>query len=411
VTTILLRRDSPLLDEALTVARRRRARVLTLDGSERAPVDGLDPGEPVLIGSSVPSFYIQDLLQRCQRGDLASVRVLADGDLPEPARIGFRWRPWLRAIHLLEGSPGTWRGAVPAPVVRSSSIEEILEGWGPPPVRTSEHPNGFPPRVQIQTTTGCRVGCAYCPRPSLQVEERQMDDALFDGIVGQCGAGGAESLELYLHAEPLADPRLEQLAGRAAAACPGALISIVTHERSIDRRRAARLAGSALDVVFVSVNVTGDVGSDVVRSRLRRVAGFADVLRGEGKELVVVTLANLLRRPGPFRRACAELDLPLESFRATTRAGNVDIHRWRQLRSFTRPPLCDRPFTTAHVGFDGAVIACCEDWRRERVLGRVGDRSLAEIWRDAPIRRLRRELLERRPGPLCGRCELAGAVD
>ena len=385
--------------------------MLTVDGSERAPLGGFGSGDRALVGTSVPAFFLQDLLLKCPRAEMADVRLLADADLPAAARIGLRWRPWLRAIHVLAGYDGELPAVVPAPIERSSSIGEILVNWGPPPVRFAELPNKFPPRVQIQTTTSCQVGCPYCPRPNLPVEDRRMDARLFDRIVEQCGAGGAESLELYLHAEPLEDPRIERLSARARSACPDAMLSIVTHERSIDRQRAERLASSAIDVVFVSVNVMGESTVDGVRKRLARVAVIADRLREGGKELVVVTLTNLLHRPGPFRRTCGELGLPLESFRATSRAGSVDIHRWRQRPSPVAPYCCDRPFTTAHVRFDGSVIACCEDWHHERVVGQVEAESLSEIWSGAPLQRLRRELLARRLDAPCDRCELAGAVD
>jgi len=411
VKFILLHLDSPQLANARRAAREGQARVLTVDGTERAPVRGLGPRDQVLVGTSVPTFFVNDLLLRCQGAELADVRLLADAVLPPVARIGLRWRPWLRAVHRLPGSPDVHTRVAPAPLVRSANIEEILRTWGPPPVQFAEHPNDAPPRVQLQTTTSCRIGCPYCPRPDLPVGDRRMDDALFDRIVEQCGASGVESLELYLHAEPLEDPRLEALSERAAAACPGALLSIVTHEKSIDRSRAERLARSSLDVVFVSVNVTGDAGTDAIRTRLRRVSGIAQVLRGGGKELVVVTLANLLHRPGPFRRACVDLDLPLQPFRATSRAGSVDIERWRQPRAIRPPTVCDRPFTTAHVCYDGTVIACCEDWRHERVVGHAEAESLAAIWSGAPLRQLRRELLARSPGAPCDRCELSGAVD
>ena len=347
----------------------------------------------------------------CPRSELSDVRLVVDSDLPAPARIGLRWRPWLRAIHLLPAFEVEVPLVLPAPIVRSASLAAVLSDLGRPPVLFAEQPNAFPPRLQIQTTTRCQVGCPYCPRPGLSPEDGWMDERLFVRIVEQCGVGCAESLELYLHAEPLEDQRIERLADLSRSACPDAMLSIVTHERSIDRQRAERLARSALDVVFVSVNVLGDTPVSAVRARLERVAVIADALRAHGKELVVVTLTNLLRRPGPFRRACTELHLPLESFRATSRAESVDIRRWRHRPSSTPPHCCDRPFTTAHIRFDGAVIACCEDWHHERLVGHAEVESLAEIWSGEPLRQLRREQLERSLGGPCDRCELAGAVD
>jgi MoaA/NifB/PqqE/SkfB family radical SAM enzyme len=409
MTVILLHPDSPLAPEGRALADGDRVRIAWIDGSERAPFLDVAAGEHVLLGTSVPPFFLKPLLLACERGEGGGVGLVVDGPFPAVGRIGLRWRPWLRAVAMLDGHPASLPPLLPAPLRRFASLRALVDSRLVPPLTFTELPCAFPPRIQIQTTTRCRAGCPYCPRPRQDVPDRWMEPALFEQLVAQCADGRPDWVELYLHGEPQQDPRLEQRAARLRAACPEAQLSVVTHEVMVAPRRAAALAAAGLDVMFVSVNVLEPPEPGELRRRLGRVAEAADGVRGEGGELVVVTLTDFLP-PGTrsrFHRICRELALPLERFRSTSRSGDVDVSPWRRTAVRRTATDCNRPFTTAHVRYDGTVITCCEDWRYRRVLGRVGRSTLADIWTGHSYRTLRREVLSRDYAPPCDRCDLA----
>ena len=119
----------------------------------------------------------------------------------------------------------------------------------------------------------------------------------------------------------------------------------------------------------------------------------------------MVTLTNLLPAGlrGTFRRLCRALDLPLESYRATSRTGDARLRP--HVRVHPSIEGCLRPFTTAHILADGKVVSCCEDWRYRRIFGDVRDASLADIWAGAEAQGLRSELLEGRPAAPCDTCD------
>lgn len=402
---LALTTDSPHRPRAEALQRAGRARLHLLDRHTRLPE--VPPTARVLVGSRLPPFFVHDAVLRAVGGRAADVRLLVDGPVPDAARLGFRLRPWLRGIHLPPSAPAP--DPPPAPVIRETDLEAILDGWGPPPVRWSGQPSPFPPLLQIQTTTACEAHCPYCPYDDLAPAPARMPDDRFRRIVAQCGEHGAEALELYLHAEPLTDPDLERRATEAKAACPGALVSIVTHERSIDPGRAASLATSGLDVVFVSVNVLGRPSEQALARRLDRVAGCARAFAPGGR-LVVSTLVDFLQPGvrGAFRRLCRERDLPVESFHATTRAGDATVAPWTRDDAPPDRGRCERPFVKAYVRVDGALVLCCEDWRYERVLGRVDEAPIARLWRSRAYEHTRERLLG---GPLqdpCARCDYRG---
>jgi len=403
VHVILLDAASPLRDQARRLAQDGDARLVLVDRGWTRPFEDVQSEDQVLVGTSVPSFFLHHLLHGCVRGRLGDVRVVADTKPLDAAGIGYRWGPWLSGVHL-PASEEAPSGPMPAPCERFRKLEDIIAAWGAPPVRFEACPSPFPARLQLQTTSRCVRGCTYCPKARQEIPDRQMERSLFDRLIGECGEHRPPSLELYLHGEPLEDPRIEELATAAKGACPSSLVAVTTHERSVSAERFHRLAGSGLDVVFVSVNVTGSIPVAVLRRRLKRLVEPARTLRAAAKELVVVTLTNLLADGlrGPFRRLCRELGLPLESFRATTRVGDARLRP--HVRVHSSDEGCLRPFTTAHVLADGRVVACCEDWRYRRVLGDVGGASLADVWTGEEARRLRRELLDGRPTEPCEHC-------
>ena len=252
---LLLSAASPLLGQARALERCAEIVLVVLQGDERRLPFHSTAGDQALLGVAASVFWLRPLLRRCQQGRLGDVALLADGPLPAASRIGLRCRPWLQGV-FLPGLPPP-AGVAPASWVPCGDLAGAIERWGPPRLGFSERPSAFPRSLQLQTTTACRAGCAWCPHSRRSLPERSMEEALFARIVDQCAEQPPDLLELYFHAEPLEDPRLERLADLAKERCPSSLISIVTHERAIAASRARSLASSGLDVVFVSVNITG----------------------------------------------------------------------------------------------------------------------------------------------------------
>ena len=394
----------PVAEEA---ARIPGLRLLALTGDEKEPLPDLGSDTHAVVGTSAGTFYLHDLVIRARAGRLAGVTLLADGGAPDAGAIGFRHRPWLRRIAALPGTPRP-AGPLPAPWIPVSDLAEALALDPTAPLRFDALPCPFPPRIQIQTTTACERACPWCPHPGPGADVHEMDPGLFEVLVEQCGAGGVESLELYLHGEPLEDPCLPQRVERARVHNPGATLAISTHEATVGGPGFARIAGGGPDVVFVSVDPTRPRSLEV---RLDRLEARARVLEKVDTVLVVTTLVNLAPRGtrGRFRRLCRERGLSLQSYGATERAGSVDLSPFGPGASVPPPSqACARPFAKACVRWNGEVLACCEDWRYRFVLGDSRRNSLAEIWSGEGYRRWREALLAGDGPEPCRHCRLSG---
>lgn len=380
----------------------------------RDEVGRLGADDHVLLHVDEIETWLSPLSERCRGGKLGSIRILIDGEAPPWERIGFRVRPWVQAIQVL-GSPQLPTGTTPAPILHSSSLEEILQGWDEPAFRASEIPTAFPPKLQVETTAHCGLDCPYCPKATQAPDRTRMGEDLFCKIMAECTVGQPDSIELYLSGDPLTDPRLEHLADLAKAASPSSLIEIITHERSINERRAQRLAASGLDAVFVSVNFPDPTTVAAMRTRLERVARIRKIFLAHHKQLVIVTLTNLfdVRGRADFDAITGDLGLPFERFRATNRLGDVDLGKFPAAAAAApvAARVCERPFTKAYIRARGDVLLCCEDWNDRWVLGNVAHTPLAEIWGNALYRERRRSLLAGKPFAPCDQCTYAGTAN
>ncbi len=365
---------------------------------------GLSSDDRCVVSSRLPLFYLSAALQRCKDGGLEDVRLWIDGPAPLPEQIGFRHRPWLSEIWASKPLPATWR-PLPAPVRAVADIAAAIE--------TLESPQGGfaggPPVLQIQTATGCRATCPWCPIGPVSAEERTMSPQVWGALVAELTVRPAAMVELFFHAEPLLDTALETRSLELKRACPDTLLTIVTHELALTPPRAESLAASGLDVVFVSVNVPGRPSTQRLRRRLEPLVAMAAVLRAAGKALVLTTLGNFLKEGtrGRLRRLCRDLSLPCETFVATSRAGDVQVDRWTGGRHTSHSGMCPRPFFKAYVRVDGRLALCCEDWRYRVELGRIGDgETLQGLWQAPAYRDVRDGLLQHRElAEPCKRCD------
>lgn len=57
---------------------------------------------------------------------------------------------------------------------------------------------------------------------------------------------------------------------------------------------------------------------------------------------------------------------------------------------------------------DGTVILCCQDWRREYVLGSLKTNTLQEIWKSEDYEKIRKQIDQKGyPYPvICKRCKI-----
>ncbi len=283
----------------------------------------------------------------------------------------------------------------------------------------------FPIKLQIQTQSWCQASCVMCPYPETakEVPMGRMSETLFEKIMAEAGRHPVERISLYLHNEPLLDKRLPDLVATAARLVPHAVRTLFSNGELLHLDTLRSLVAAGLNEINLSINGGDRETYERTNRGLHwdRVLGNLDALlaaksRGELPRLEVKivavdaegvppSVANLARRwPAHAARIFIK---PV-----TNRAGNVAPRRHAPGSAGSdnlprRPRPCQRPFVKAYIVWNGDVILCNCDWRREVVLGNLEHSSLEEIWRNAAYEALRKRHLtgDLAAGSICSRCD------
>lgn len=79
-------------------------------------------------------------------------------------------------------------------------------------------------------------------------------------------------------------------------------------------------------------------------------------------------------------------------------------------RGFPKMRSCGRPFREMTIAWNGDFTLCCDDWRKEFIIGNVQERTLQSLWNDPVLEAARARLYhkDRAWGP-CAQCDAPGA--
>ncbi len=284
----------------------------------------------------------------------------------------------------------------------------------------------FPEYFLIQTISFCNANCLICPYTETLQEQEQgkMDLTLFKKIIDETTHFQTHVKQVmpYLMNEPLMDKQLINRVKYIRPKLPGVWIHLVTNGMLINDAWADNLIASPLNSIKISIlahrketyeTVMGVKGFDEI---FRRIVRFAEkALKVRGKDWLTICFTNTpgyvstdemmeAKRFWNSRGANYEMiDHPI------SRAGNVsliDAPRHRHISgcsSIWRDEMI-------HILFNGDVVLCCMDWRREVVIGNVREKSVYEVWNSKRNRYYQKLINGENMAPpdfLCYRCEAA----
>lgn len=276
----------------------------------------------------------------------------------------------------------------------------------------------------LETTVRCNLRCPMCPRTGARLPAEDLPSDLLFGALEQHAALGGDLVYLYGLGEPLLDPRLPEI----LAACRrlGLASAVSTNGTLLDGARATALLDAPPDHLLVSIDATspetyarvragGDLGT--VEANVRafaaaRAAGRAgsdDRARRLRDSQLVVQFVRLPANLGEAAGFAARWrDVPgVDGVRLKDEDIGLPDHRLRDPAGDARANPCHLLWRgPLLVRWNGDVFPCYHKAPREAPLGNLRERSLAELWSDAELRRLRRLHAEGRSGqdPSCASC-------
>jgi len=277
----------------------------------------------------------------------------------------------------------------------------------------------------IQTTSYCNADCIICPYSGLSKKQPQgvMDLMTYKKIIDEASNHDVERILLYLMNEPLMDKDIVSKINYAKEKNPKAIVHIVSNSSLLNEKLSMDLINSKLDYIefsvlahrketykktmnlnfdktmkeildFIKIARMQNKGDDYIHIKITRTPGL---LSNEEKDEMI----NFWRNVGI--KNINYFDMP------TNRAGNVSFLPKVKHNSVKG---CESIWANEmiHILYNGDVILCCMDWKREIVLGNVKKESIYQIWNGEKYKKIRKMVngkIESPPNFICKRCEAA----
>lgn len=257
-----------------------------------------------------------------------------------------------------------------------------------------------PEIFQVEPTNYCNLRCPMCPHDLMTREVGFMDLDLFRHAVDQVKDYSA-SIRLHNMGESLLHKRVDEFIRYARTAGIATVLS--TNASALTERSGERILDAGLDQLLISF----DGASKETYETLREGARYEKVLQ-KVEAFLALKVKRKAKRP---RITMSLINMPLtrteiEAFKARWRS-RVDAIRIKpprnwdgsserinrlvdlsSLRPIEHP--CYWLWSSMVILWDGRVVPCCMDYDGKAVLGNIREKSLDEIFNDAPMQALRR---------------------
>lgn len=264
---------------------------------------------------------------------------------------------------------------------------------------------GVPEVFQIELTNHCPMTCVMCPRTaSMTRPTGHMDMALFQRIIQETSTF---SSDIFLHhfGDSLTHPHLAEFIHYATD--HGVRTYLSTNPILLTSKHIRELVNSGLHEIVLSLDGVHSETSEAIRGKAardvaeaeRRLLELLEYRRQCGSKIPTVILQFVRQQLNAHEteawlakwRTVPGIDaVKIKSFVAWD--GHDD--RINVLRVNPAPDshglVCDKPWTSVTVLWDGRVVPCCFDYDGLYVLGNLREQTLKQIFQGEPMRNLRK---------------------
>jgi radical SAM protein with 4Fe4S-binding SPASM domain len=274
-----------------------------------------------------------------------------------------------------------------------------------------------PIRLWIETTSICNLRCVMCPNKDLKKEEKGfMDFGLFRKIVDEA-RGFVFDANLIHRGEGLLHPDFIRMAEYAHSA--GIRTKFHTNATLLDEERSRQLIAAGLDQISFSFDGYDKKTYESIRvnadfeKTLGNIIRFLEVKK-EMHSRTPYTIFELINFPDLYKDVDnRQRKRFLDNFRELPldRIEIKEIHNWAgetgPARSGKKYAPCTFLWQALIIFWDGTVLPCTQDFHGYYPLGNVRDETLARIWNNDRLVRLREKILRRDIADLetCSQCD------
>jgi radical SAM protein with 4Fe4S-binding SPASM domain len=273
----------------------------------------------------------------------------------------------------------------------------------------------FPNLISLEVASICNLSCIHCPshNPAFKSQWRKygvMDYQLFVRLMDEIDAHGKRNIALHKDGEPLLHPEIKRFLERVKKNCDHH-VYLTTNGHHLTPEISEQILASGIDRLNISLGaLTPEIYAKVRGGDIGKVLTNLDYflkLREERKSPIGVSVQII-------NLDDYDMEEEISRFKAYWEGKSVQIDIWDELSwgikevnmqvNYRYP--CLSLWNSFNVNSDGKVSACCIDWNQQLLIGDVNLQSIAEIWKDKPLQKLRQMHINHKEKelPLCDKC-------
>ncbi len=280
----------------------------------------------------------------------------------------------------------------------------------------------FPSKIMIQTTSFCNSDCIMCPygETSKILTQGKMEWKLFKKIILECKKNDVERILLYLMNEPLMDKEIVKKINYAKRKNPKAIVHIVSNGNLLNEKLSKKIIKSKLDYIEFSVHGINKASYEETMKKLKfnktiqNIEKFISMAQKYKKKkdyvhIKTLNIKNKTKNKQKIIEFWKEKGINnINYFEAPiSRAGNIG---WLKVKTKEEVKGCNSIWRDEmiHILFNGNIILCCMDWKRENILGNIRNKSIKDIWNDKKYMKTEQIILGKLKSPknfICKKCE------
>ncbi len=274
----------------------------------------------------------------------------------------------------------------------------------------------FPELINVEIVSSCNLSCVHCP-PHMKEFRNDVRKfgiikiGLFEKIMNEIDNYGIRRIALHKDGEPLLHPDINYILERVKKK-NNHIVYLTTNGHRLTKEISMSILENKIDIVNFSIGAATEEFYKKVRGKnfdkvINNILTFLELRnKNSWKPRVIVQIIDLKQFP--------EMKTELKLFRKFWKNYDVEIQEWENLtwgvfdykESEKNRYPCYSLWESMVINSDGIVSACCMDWLQKLQTGNANEQSLESIWKDEPLRRIRKLHIENKTGelPLCPTC-------
>lgn len=251
----------------------------------------------------------------------------------------------------------------------------------------------LPSLVEVNESGKCNRSCSFCPKsdPDYPDVSEFIDSALIQKLTHELGEVNYSGIFVYSgFCEPLLDKNIFELIRISRLNMPDAKIELVSNGDPLNPLRMRKLFDSGLTTLLISAY--DDESQVLFFNNMAKEAG--------------IDKSKLVIRP----RWLSEK----ESFGITLNNRSGALSNAEFVIEPLKEPLkqqCNYPFYSFFMDYNGDVILCANDWRKNYITGNLYKKNFLDIWTGKRFMDARKSLLDANRGfSPCNVCDVNGLM-